>query len=173
MIGEETLMPTDYWVDDSTVHSVAATGTIDAYCNLATLIFAKIANFVAESRKRSARSADEASMTNILWHELQDWRTYRPKQVLPLIRSEAPQNGPFQTILYTHSSSSKTKHCPFDIVLTAILSLWQHVLPHRVNPSITNRERTARQDMRRCRQGRRLFIGLCRSPRDADSKIPV
>ncbi|KAH7082008.1 putative Zn(II)2Cys6 transcription factor [Paraphoma chrysanthemicola] len=105
MIGEETLMPTDYWVDDSTVHSVAATGTIDAYCNLATLIFAKIANFIAESRKRSTRSVDQASTTNGLWRELQDWRAYRPKQVLPLLRSEAAQNSPFQTILYTHSSS--------------------------------------------------------------------
>ncbi|OAL03229.1 hypothetical protein IQ06DRAFT_334667 [Phaeosphaeriaceae sp. SRC1lsM3a] len=105
MIGEETLMPTDYWVDDSAVHSVAATGTIDAYCNLATLIFAKIANLIAESRQRSAHSADQASTANDLWRELQDWRTFRPKQVLPLLRSAAYQNGPFQTIIYTHSSS--------------------------------------------------------------------
>lgn len=114
-------MPTDYWVDDSAVHSVAATGTIDAYCNLATLIFAKIANLIAESRQRSAHSADQASTANDLWRELQDWRTFRPKQVLPLLRSAAYQNGPFQTIIYTHSSSSKAKHCPFNIVLTVVL----------------------------------------------------
>jgi hypothetical protein len=145
-------MPPEYWVDDSNLHSVAATGTIDAYCNLATLIFAKIANFIAESRKRSARY--QASTTNVLWRELQDWRNYRPKQVLPLLRSEVSQSSPFQTIIYTHSSSSKIDYCPFEVVLTVFFSLWQHILPHRVYPSITNRGCEARHDMYRHGHGR-------------------
>ncbi|KAH7390019.1 hypothetical protein BKA66DRAFT_489547 [Pyrenochaeta sp. MPI-SDFR-AT-0127] len=105
MIGEETLMPTDHWVDDNVVHSVAATGTIDAYCNLTTLIFAKVANFIAENQKRSDNLTNEALTINALWHELQEWRSHRPKEVLPLLRVKVPRKGPFQTILYSHSSS--------------------------------------------------------------------
>jgi hypothetical protein len=166
-------MPTDYWVDDSTVHSVAATGTIDAYCNLATLIFAKIANFTAEKRKRSGRLADQALTTNVLWRELQEWRSYRPKQALPLLRTEAPQKSAFRTILYTHSSSSKAKHCLSDVVLTVVFSLWQHILPHRVNSPITNRGRKAEWNICRGGQGKLLFTELRRPLHDTDSEASV
>jgi hypothetical protein len=40
-----------------------------------------------------------------LWSELQDWRHYRPTQVLPLIRTEAHQRSPFLAVVHTGSSS--------------------------------------------------------------------
>ncbi|CAN9429777.1 unnamed protein product [Alternaria alternata] len=40
-----------------------------------------------------------------LWSELQDWRQYRPTQVLPLIRTEAHQRSPFPIVVHTDSSS--------------------------------------------------------------------
>ncbi|KAH2132806.1 hypothetical protein KXV68_000439, partial [Aspergillus fumigatus] len=40
--GKTTLIPTDFWLDDMSVESIAAGGDVDDYCNLAILIFAKI-----------------------------------------------------------------------------------------------------------------------------------
>jgi hypothetical protein len=87
------------------VRSTAATGTIDTYCNLATLIFAKIINFIAKSRKQQGHLACRASKVNELWRELQDWRINCPRQVLPLLRTEGHQGSPFPTVLYASSSS--------------------------------------------------------------------
>lgn len=109
MIGEETLMATEHWVDDSSVPSVATSGTIDAYCNLATLMFAKITNLMAEIREKPGSVADRASKSATLWRELQEWRECRPREALPLRRTDTLQKSPFQTILYTHSSSSMIK----------------------------------------------------------------
>ncbi|KAJ4982628.1 alkaline phosphatase family protein [Stagonosporopsis vannaccii] len=105
MTEEKTLIPTDSWVNDSSLRSVAECGTIDAYCNLATLVFAKITNLIAESKKGSGRAGELRTRINALWRELQDWRDYRPRRALPLLRTEPPQKSPFQVILFTHSSS--------------------------------------------------------------------
>jgi hypothetical protein len=104
-LEEETLIPTDDWVDDSNTQSTAATGTIDAYCNLAILIFARITNLVATSRNRQGHLFNKPSQVNALWRELQAWRNHRPRQVLSLLRTEADQGSPFPTILYASSSS--------------------------------------------------------------------
>jgi hypothetical protein len=98
-------MPDGDWVDDSNVRSVAATGAIDAYCNLATLIVAKIINCIATNKKRQETLSDTPSKINTLWDELQDWRSHRPREVLSLIRTEADQGNPFPTVLYPSSSS--------------------------------------------------------------------
>lgn len=87
------------------MRSIAATASIDAYCNLAILIFAKIINLIAMSRKQQGHLSDSPSTINALWRELQDWRIHRPRQVLSLIRTEAHQGNPFPTVLYTSNSS--------------------------------------------------------------------
>lgn len=101
-------MPTDTWVDDSNVRSIAEHGTIDAYCNLATLIFAKIINLIADTRKGSEGLTSQKSKVNTLWLDLQAWRDCRPRRALPLLRTEPSQRSPFQIILHTHPSSSKS-----------------------------------------------------------------
>jgi hypothetical protein len=143
MTEEKTLIPTDSWVDDSSLRSVAERGTIDAYCNLATLVFAKITNLIAERRKGSGRAAELRSRINALWCELQDWRDYRPRRAIPLLRTEPPQKSPFQVILFTHSSSSKSVCRTISAVLTYVISLRQYVLPCGVDPAVTSRARTA------------------------------
>lgn len=113
-------MPTDHWVDDSDINSVVLTGTIDAYCNLVIRIFAKIVNFLAEWNKRPTTSADRSATINALWHELQEWRRYRPKEAHTLLRSEKAQSSPFQTIIYTNSSSSKST---LNLILTVLICI--------------------------------------------------
>ena len=111
MIGEMTLMSTDDWVDDDSVESVAATGDIDAYCNLAILIFAKIINLLADWDKEGKVQSGATSKINSLWHELQEWHRHRPRETVPLLRADTPANRPFPSILFTQSSSSKTSIC--------------------------------------------------------------
>lgn len=98
-------MSTESWVDDDSVQSVAAKGQLDAYCNLATLVFAKIINFLTDSQKRFGIPASRAETANTLWTELQAWRDYRPKESLPLLRSERSNHNAFDTIIFTQSSS--------------------------------------------------------------------
>ncbi|CAN9363273.1 unnamed protein product [Alternaria alternata] len=99
VLKEQTLVPTDDWIDDCNAWSIAATLNTDAYCNLATLIFAKITNMIAKYHNNCQSDVQE------LWSELQDWRQYRPTQVLPLIRTEAHQRSPFPIVVHTDSSS--------------------------------------------------------------------
>ena len=100
VLKEQTLIPTANWVDDDNAQSIAATANIDAYCNLTTLIFAKITNMVAKNYDKRRSDVQE------LWSELQDWRHHRPRQVLPLIRTEAHQRSLFPTVVHTGSSSA-------------------------------------------------------------------
>jgi hypothetical protein len=95
VLKEQTLVPTDDWIDDCNAWSIAATLNTDAYCNLATLIFAKITNMIAKYHNNCQSDVQE------LWSELQDWRQYRPTQVLPLIRTEAHQRSPFPIVVHT------------------------------------------------------------------------
>jgi hypothetical protein len=63
LLEEETLIPTGDWVDDSDVRSIAATGTLDAYCNIANLIFAKMINlFQVRNDKDSYPTGNPRSM---------------------------------------------------------------------------------------------------------------
>ncbi|KAH7064336.1 putative Zn(II)2Cys6 transcription factor [Paraphoma chrysanthemicola] len=105
VLGEETLIPTGDWVDESDARSIAATGTVDAYCNLAILIFAKVTNLVATSEKQPQDSYNRPAKINALWRELQDWRIHCPSQVLSLLRTEVDHEIPFPTVLYASSSS--------------------------------------------------------------------
>lgn len=92
------------------MESVAATGQLDAYCNLAILIFAKIINFLADCQQAGRSSTIEVETINSLWTELQAWRDHRLKEALPLFRSGKSKHQAFETIIFTHSSSSKSVH---------------------------------------------------------------
>lgn len=107
IVGEKTLMPTEFWVDDHLVESVAAKGQLDAYCNLATLIFAKIINFLADYQQRPGAPAGDVETINSLWAEMQAWRDHRLKESLPLFRGGSSKQSPFDTIIFTQPSSSK------------------------------------------------------------------
>lgn len=107
IVGEKTLMPTEFWVDEDLVERAAAKGHLDAYCNLAILIFAKIINFLADYQQRAGASASDAETINSLWAELQAWSNHRLKESLPLFRGGKSKQSPFATIIFTQPSSSK------------------------------------------------------------------
>ncbi|KAF2019572.1 hypothetical protein BU24DRAFT_439648 [Aaosphaeria arxii CBS 175.79] len=106
MIGEQTLMPTEDWVDNNSIISTATSGSVDAYCNLAILIFAKIINLRAKIHRRPSRSTEYVSEVNQLWNEVEDWQKHRPEQVHPLFPFRVNASKcPFETIIFSHSSS--------------------------------------------------------------------
>lgn len=111
IVGEKTLMPTEFWVDEDLVEPVAAKGQLDAYCNLAILIFAKIINLLADYKHRAGASASDVETINSLWAQLQAWRNHRIMESLPLFRGGKSKQSPFETIIFTQPSSSKgTRH---------------------------------------------------------------
>lgn len=110
IVGEKTLMATEFWMEDDSVESVAATGRLDDYCNLAILIFAKIINFLTDCQQPGRHPTDEVETIDSLWTELQAWRDHRLKEALPLFRSGKSKHQPFETIIFTHPSSSESVH---------------------------------------------------------------
>ncbi|EAU35406.1 conserved hypothetical protein [Aspergillus terreus NIH2624] len=85
--GKRLLIPTDSWVDNSSIPLVAANGTLDDYCNLAILIFARIVNLLADAQLCHMDSnLVYYSSVGKLWDELQEWWRLRPKEVCPLLR---------------------------------------------------------------------------------------
>lgn len=71
-LEQTTLIPTDSWVHDESVESVAAKGDLDDFCNLTLLSFARALNLLngghAASRSRR-RSFGESARR--LWRGLQ------------------------------------------------------------------------------------------------------
>ncbi|KAL4976004.1 hypothetical protein BDW66DRAFT_159944 [Aspergillus desertorum] len=86
-----TLIPTDFWLEDMSIASVAAKGDADDYCNLANLIFAEITPYMAS--------------VSLLWSKLQDWRSLRPREVKPLLRNPPTSRSVFPEVLYSRSTS--------------------------------------------------------------------
>ncbi|OJJ65637.1 hypothetical protein ASPBRDRAFT_212020 [Aspergillus brasiliensis CBS 101740] len=104
--GKRLLIPTDSWVDNSSIPLVAANGTLDDYCNLAILVFARIVNFLADARL-CHRDSDPAYYSSVgkLWDELQEWWRLRPNEVRPLLRETSTGTNPFPTVVFSRSSS--------------------------------------------------------------------
>jgi hypothetical protein len=90
-----TLLPTDSWVTPEDLTSSTMNGTSDGYCNLATLLLARIINFLADSCQENAHD---------LWNDVQSWYKGRPSQLLPVIRTESMCGNPFPVILYAGNS---------------------------------------------------------------------
>ncbi|KAL4982407.1 hypothetical protein BDW68DRAFT_195359 [Aspergillus falconensis] len=104
--GKRLLIPTDSWVDNSSIPLVAATGTLDDYCNLAILVFAQIVNLLADAQFYH-RESDPAYYSSVgkLWDELQEWWRLRPKEACPLLRESSSGTNPFPTVVFSRSSS--------------------------------------------------------------------
>jgi hypothetical protein len=109
ILNQTTLIPTDSWVDEDSLVSVAAKGNTDDYCNLAILIFARIINVLNEEHdvgRTSQTELREKAQTS--WEELQRWRHLRPRSVKPLLRVDKSEKKPFPTIVLALSASSKS-----------------------------------------------------------------
>ncbi|KAL3293498.1 putative Zn(II)2Cys6 transcription factor [Colletotrichum asianum] len=108
IMEQSTLIPTDSWVQDDSVASVAAQNDLDDYCNLAILIFAKIVNVAGPMLQHATLSSPEVTpIVNDLWKELQAWLSYRPKDALPLVSAGPTRSNPFPTVVFATSSPSK------------------------------------------------------------------
>ncbi|KAI8198899.1 putative Zn(II)2Cys6 transcription factor [Colletotrichum sp. SAR 10_86] len=108
IMEQSTLIPTDSWVQDESVASVAAKNDLDDYCNLAILIFAKIVNVAGPMLQHATLSSPEVTpIVNDLWKELQAWLSYRPKDALPLVSAGPTRSNPFPTVVFATSSPSK------------------------------------------------------------------
>ncbi|KAI8308977.1 hypothetical protein K4K61_002168 [Colletotrichum sp. SAR11_59] len=108
IMEQSTLIPTDSWVQDESVASVATKNDLDDYCNLAILMFAKIVNVTGAMLQTVAFSSpDVAHIVNDLWNELQTWQSYRPKDALPLMSAGPTRANPFPTVVFATSSPSK------------------------------------------------------------------
>ncbi|CBF82226.1 Zn(II)2Cys6 transcription factor [Aspergillus nidulans FGSC A4] len=103
--GKRLLIPTDSWVDNSSIPLVAANGTLDDYCNLAILVFARIVNLLADAQLSNRDSDPAYSSVGKLWDELQEWWRLRPKEACPLLREPSTATNPFPTAVFSRSSS--------------------------------------------------------------------
>ncbi|PKS11003.1 hypothetical protein jhhlp_002762 [Lomentospora prolificans] len=106
IINQTTLIPSELWVHDDCASSVAASGDLDDYCNLAIVAFSKVVNLLSENqRSRRSSPVQFAIQVEKSWNELQAWRRFRPRETLPLCRMEASESSPFPTVIYAQSSS--------------------------------------------------------------------
>ncbi|KAH7112013.1 putative Zn(II)2Cys6 transcription factor [Dactylonectria macrodidyma] len=105
IIEETTLIPTEFWVKNDSVLSVAATGDIDDYCNLAILVFAKSVNMLASNSSSGTSGSRRNKMADSLWDYIQQWRDNRPTEVQPLLRAHSRVSGPFPVTTFTRSAA--------------------------------------------------------------------
>ncbi|KAL4879945.1 hypothetical protein BJY04DRAFT_208417 [Aspergillus karnatakaensis] len=125
--GKTTLIPTDFWLDDTAISSVRAKGTVDDYCNLTIFIFAKIVNLL------SLAGADDAEYgptfghsLSGLWDDLQEWYQERPPEVRPLLRVESSSSKVFPTIPLSQPSpicGNTFYHAGCILLLQTLMSL--------------------------------------------------
>jgi hypothetical protein len=102
------LIPTNFWLDDMSISSVASKGDVDDYCNLANLIFAELANLLnADSSQEDRHTGTFAASISLLWEKLQQWRRLRLRDVRPLLRNSSALSGVYPEVLYSLSSSSR------------------------------------------------------------------
>ncbi|KAJ8118396.1 hypothetical protein OPT61_g596 [Boeremia exigua] len=93
---ESTLLPTDGWIRPEDLNSSTMAETAEGYCNLVTLLLARIINLLAD---RCQQNAGE------LWDEVQQWYSRRPPQLLPVLRTEPSGRNPFPMILHAGNPS--------------------------------------------------------------------
>jgi hypothetical protein len=104
-----TLIPTNFWMNDMVVSSVATKGDVDDYCNLANLIFAELVNLLnANSLQEDRHTGTFAASISLLWERLQEWRRLRLREVRPLLRNSSALSGTYPEVLYSRSSSSRS-----------------------------------------------------------------
>ncbi|KAH6683525.1 putative Zn(II)2Cys6 transcription factor [Plectosphaerella plurivora] len=107
-LDQTTLIPTASWIDNDSVELVAASGDLDDYCNLTTLMFARTINLLNETN--SDPNPHDGSIyfpdkVRASWADLQLWRRCRLQEAHPILDAEASGSNPFPTIVFTSSSS--------------------------------------------------------------------
>ncbi|KAJ4982961.1 alkaline phosphatase family protein [Stagonosporopsis vannaccii] len=93
LLQERTLVPTETWMD---CEEGAMAKTPESHCNLATLLLARIINYLADMRRDNL---------NELWNDLQGWFNSRPPQFSPVLRTEPGRDNPFPVVLHAGSIS--------------------------------------------------------------------
>ncbi|GMF70466.1 unnamed protein product [Aspergillus oryzae] len=74
--GKTTLIPTDFWLDDTSIESLATKRDVDDYCNLAIFIFAQIVNMLAAPGFGTKKAGSTLAVSvSRLWGELQKWKS--------------------------------------------------------------------------------------------------
>lgn len=113
-----TLLPTDNWMYDDSIASVAEKRDIDDYCNLSTLTFACIVNFLSTYQcSMTTSSLVSPEMSLQLWNKLQKWKILRPQTLCPLLRAAPTYDNPISSVIYTHPSSGTLKKPFYSAVL--------------------------------------------------------
>ncbi|KAK6832795.1 hypothetical protein RU639_004023 [Aspergillus parasiticus] len=104
--GKTTLIPTDFWLDDTSIESLATERDVDDYCNLAIFIFAQVVNMLAVPRFGTKKAGSTLAVSvSRLWGELQKWYRLRPQEVCPLLRDSCLPPRVFPAVIYTSASA--------------------------------------------------------------------
>ncbi|KAJ1711921.1 hypothetical protein NYO67_5952 [Aspergillus flavus] len=104
--GKTTLIPTDFWLDDTSIESLATKRDVDDYCNLAIFIFAQIVNMLAAPGFGTNKAGSTLAVSvSRLWGELQKWYRLRPQEVCPLLRDSCIPPSVFPAVIYTSASA--------------------------------------------------------------------
>ncbi|KAB8247376.1 hypothetical protein BDV35DRAFT_379924 [Aspergillus flavus] len=104
--GKTTLIPTDFWLDDTSIESLATKRDVDDYCNLAIFIFAQIVNMLAAPGFGTKKAGSTLAVSvSRLWGELQKWYRLRPQEVCPLLRDSCIPPSVFPAVIYTSASA--------------------------------------------------------------------
>ncbi|KAE8365446.1 hypothetical protein BDV27DRAFT_171612 [Aspergillus caelatus] len=99
--GKTTLIPTDFWLDDASIESLATKRDVDDYCNFAIFIFAQIVNMLAAPGFSTRKVGS----------------TFAVSEVCPLLRDSCLPPRVFPTVIYTSASAmSKLTRFKVDIV---------------------------------------------------------
>lgn len=104
LLKDKTLVAPETWTDGRKPSSVAVSGTLENYCNLSTLILAKVVNLSATGFPHDEQPGG-ISKIDSLWLDLQEWYEYRPRELLPLLRVDPSRGNPLPTILLAGDSS--------------------------------------------------------------------
>lgn len=97
-------------MNNDSVASIAEKGDIDDYCNLSTLLCARIVNFLTTfQRSTPTFNLESYETSQKLWCELQEWRKLRPQTLCPLLRAGPTSGSPFPSVTYAQSSSGTLK----------------------------------------------------------------
>ncbi|KJK65498.1 specific transcription factor domain protein [Aspergillus parasiticus SU-1] len=96
--GKTTLIPTDFWLDDTSIESLATERDVDDYCNLAIFIFAQvvnIANWVNQLQPlyiAGAVFANKSSSLSACPDSSDDQVRFSPSSIFSIIRQNIPSH---------------------------------------------------------------------------------
>lgn len=131
LTSQASLIPSDQWID-STYASDESVPLVDRYANMAIVLFANVVNYYSTSAAVSEKATRSAE---VLWGELQEWYSKRPRVARPMISAPAGEATVFPVVVFgTPSASMIAREQCFENVLTGRMSLWEHYVPCRIHP---------------------------------------